>query len=258
MIAVKTRERLRMLDAIRGLALLNMIVYHALWDVVYIIGTDIPWYRSAGAHIWQQCICCTFIFLSGFCQRLGNKPLKRGLTVFIAGAIVTAVTLIFTPEDRVVFGVLTIIGSCMLLMIPIGKALKKCPPALGLCVSLALFVFTKSIDNGYLGFENFHPLILPRVMYANYVTAFFGFPHRDFFSTDYFPLFPWLFLFAAGYFLYGIFEKYDKLDCFNILNFGKKSVLEWLGRHSLIIYMLHQPVLYFSFIGINKLIKHIR
>lgn len=253
MTAIKIKERLRMLDALRGIALINMIVYHALWDVVYIMGIDIPWYHSIWAHIWQQCICCTFIFLSGFCHRLGSKPLKRGLTVFTAGAVVTAVTLVFTPEDRVVFGVLTLIGSCMLLMIPIGKALGKCPPTLGLCVSLALFVLTKNIDYGYLGFAGFHPLLLPRAMYANYVTAFFGFPHSGFYSTDYFPLLPWLFLFAAGYFLYGVFEKHDKLDCFNIFNFGKKSVLEWFGRHSLIIYMLHQPILYFLFICIGKL-----
>ena len=104
------------LDGIRGLALLNMIAYHAVWDLVYLFGFNLQWYHSEGAYIWQQCICYTFIFLSGFCEPLGKKKLKRGVTVFSLGFLIVLATLIAIPQNRVRFGVLTLIGSCMLLI----------------------------------------------------------------------------------------------------------------------------------------------
>ena len=71
------KKRYEKLDDIRGIALLNMIAYHAAWDLVYIYGTDWGWYRSEGAYVWQQGICWTFIFLSGFCWSLGSHVWKR-------------------------------------------------------------------------------------------------------------------------------------------------------------------------------------
>ena len=103
--------RLALLDSLRGLTLISMILYHACWDAVYLLGANWPWYNSRAAYIWQQSICWTFIMLSGFCIPFSSKLLRRGLEVFGAGALVMAVTCILLPEDRVVFGVLTLIGS---------------------------------------------------------------------------------------------------------------------------------------------------
>jgi len=82
-----TAKRYSALDGIRGLALLNMIAYHAVWDLVYLFDFHLQWYQSEGAYIWQQCICWTFIFLSGFCEPLGKEKLKRGITVFSLGLV---------------------------------------------------------------------------------------------------------------------------------------------------------------------------
>ena len=102
------KQRLHALDAIRGITLLSMIAYHAMWDLVYMFGVRADWYRSDAAHLWQQSICWTFILLSGFCHALGRKPWKRGLIVFGASVIVSAVTLIFMPNQRILFGVLNL------------------------------------------------------------------------------------------------------------------------------------------------------
>ena len=77
-----TEKRYAVLDGIRGFALLNMIVYHAVWDFVYVLDFRWQWYRSEAAYIWQQYICWTFIFLSGFCQPLGRKKFKKRHTGF--------------------------------------------------------------------------------------------------------------------------------------------------------------------------------
>ena len=83
-----TATRYYALDGIRGLALLNMITYHAVWDLVYLFDINLQWYQSEGAYIWQQCICWTFIFLSGFCEPLGKKKLKRGIIIFSLGFLI--------------------------------------------------------------------------------------------------------------------------------------------------------------------------
>lgn len=246
-------ERYHFLDSIRGLVLISMILYHACWDFVYIFGKKWNWYFGTGAYIWQQSICWTFILLSGFCWSLGRKPGKRGLIVFLAGAVVSLVTILFMPEDRVVFGVLTLIGSCMLIMVPLQKGFKKIPAGAGLLISGFLFVLTRNVNQGYLGFEGFNMIKLPDNLYKGWFMTFLGFPYPEFYSTDYFPLFPWIFLFAAGYFLY---RGVNEADGKKIMDrYCKKGVepFSFLGKHSLIIYMLHQPVIY----GALTLLDHV-
>ncbi len=236
------KKRYHLLDGIRGLVLVSMILYHASWNLVYIYGLDWDWYRGAWAHLWQQSICWTFILLSGFCWSMGGKHLKRGLLVFGGGALVTVVTLLVMPQNRVVFGVLTFIGSCMLLMIPLHQLLKRIKPEMGITVSMLLFILTGNINDGYLGFGDCNILKLPRVLYCNLFTTYLGFPEPAFFSTDYFPLMPWLFLFVSGYFLYRIFIHKGILQ----KKIFEKNIpfLGFLGKHSLLIYLLHQPLLY--------------
>lgn len=239
------KKRYKKLDGIRGIALLNMIAYHAVWDMVYLYHFQWEWYKSVWGFVWQQGICWTFIFLSGFCLPLGRYPFKRGVTVFLGGAVITAVTLVLMPQNRVIFGVLTLTGSCMLIFAVFdrwyGKRLSKYTAALGLAVSAALFGITRNVNAGYLGFGNLQIAKLPEGLYANLFTTYLGFAEHDFYSTDYFSLFPWLFLFSAGYFLFRCLEGSRFMEC---IREGKAASIEWIGRHSLVIYMLHQPVLY--------------
>ncbi|MGN1195315.1 MAG: heparan-alpha-glucosaminide N-acetyltransferase domain-containing protein [Acutalibacteraceae bacterium] len=238
--AALSDKRLHTLDGLRGFAVINMIFYHAIWDMVYIFGCDWAWYKGTGAHIWQQCICMTFITLSGFCSLLGKQTLKRGLVVFGGGALVTAVTLIAMPEDRVVFGILTFMGTAMIIVAALKKVLNKIPAVVGLIVSLVMFVLSRHISKGYFGLP-FLNVQLPKALYSGYISAFFGFPNEEFFSTDYFALFPWLFLFLFGLFLFRLTK--DKLQDVKALKV-KIPFFGFVGRHSLIIYLLHQPIIY--------------
>ena len=253
--AVQTENRNRryaLIDSVRGITLLSMICYHGIWDLVYIYGLKWSWYKGSAAYIWQQSICWTFIFLSGFCWPLGKKPVKRGLMVLGGSVLVTAVTCLIMPESRVIFGVLSLIGSCMLLMIPLNKLLKKIPSEVGSFFSLLLFVLTRNINRGFLGFEAFNLIKLPGEWYRGMVATYLGFTAPDFFSTDYFSLFPWLFLFTGGYYLCHIFIK---RNLFNISlfqwNFAPFSIP---GRYSFWIYLLHQPVLYLACFCIFQLL----
>lgn len=242
------RQRLHLIDTIRGATLLSMIAYHASWDLVYIAGVNWPWYMSRQAFYWQQGICWTFILVSGFCMIFSRNWLKRGLLVFGGGALVTLVTLLVLPQDRVVFGVLTFLGSAMLLAGAGDAVLQKIPAPAGMIISAALFALSRNVNRGYLGFGSWKTE-LPRAMYRNMLTSFLGFPMSGFFSTDYFSLFPWIFLFLCGSFAgrYILKKGWLKAPCmyYNI------PILSWLGRHSLLIYLVHQPVIYLVFAAVQ-------
>lgn len=233
------KKRSGLLDSIRGCTVIQMVLYHAVWDLVFIFGVDWKWYQGTGAYIWQQCICCTFILLSGFCSAVSRHPVKRGLTVFGIGGAVTLVTALFMPDEIVLFGVLTLIGSCMLLLALLRKPLSHVPPVSGAALSLLLFLFTRHVDMGYLGFFGKELIRLPRFLYASLATAYFGFCPPGFYSTDYFALLPWFFLFLTGFFLYGCIGK----AVFSISWKGIRP-LNFIGRHALEVYVVHQPVIY--------------
>lgn len=234
------RLRYPLLDEIRGLAFLNMACYHAMWDLVFLFGLRADWYYGRPGAVWQFVSCSSFILLSGYCVPLGRHTLRRGLIVFGAGALVTLATWLFMPADLVLFGVLTMLGSVMILTALADPLLRRVPARLGLAVSLLLFLFTYSAKAGYLGFFGLRLIPLPDGLYANLFTTWLGFPHPLFYSTDYFGILPWLFLFLAGYYLHHA----KRPETLGWLRRSFCPPLGWMGRHALILYLLHQPVLY--------------
>ena len=163
------------------------------------------------------------------------------MLVFLCGLLISIVTRTLMPESRVLFGILTLLGSCMLLMLPLETLFKKMNPYLGFLVSFSIFVFIRNINNGFLGFEKWNLIQVPSNLYKNLFTAYIGFPSNNFYSTDYFALLPWFFLFLTGFFLHQIFKKNNWLKSFAP---HVCKPLEWIGKHSLPIYVAHQPIIY--------------
>ena len=245
--------RIAALDILRGVTILSMIAYHTCWDLVYIAGKDWPWYRGTGAFLWQQSICWTFILLAGFCAALGKRTLRRGLTVFACGVIVSLATLLVMPESPIIYGVLTIHGSSMILVALLQRAGLLADVSrramIWLAVSAVFFAVTYPVSMGYLGFFQKCIIPLPRWLYVNPLSSFttyLGFTEPGFISSDYFPLIPWFFLFLCGYFAGVLWKQRVAQPSMN--SAIEKSLpvrcLGFLGRHSLLIYMLHQPIIY--------------
>ena len=235
-------KRLALPDCIRGLTLISMIAYHGIWNLVWLYGMDWQWYRGLPGYIWQQSICWTFLLLSGFCWSMGRQPLRRGLTVFGGGVLVTLVTTFVMPDQQILWGILTCTGSCMLLMIPFDRLGRKIPPQWGAVGSFSLFFLLRNVNEGFLGFERLRFCRLPEWLYRDLLTAWLGFPAPGFRSADYFSLIPWFFLFACGYFLYRLTERKGLTR--KLMDRGALPGVNWLGRHSLPVYLLHQPILY--------------
>lgn len=245
-------NRLRLIDTYRGLTIISMILFHACWDIVYFdLGLTSKFLYGTKAYIWQQSICYSFILLSGFCFSYGKHHLKRGLMSLGGGIIISIVTSIVIPEERDLFGVLWLLGSCMLLMIPLDKVFikNKISYLIGLIISLALFIITRNVNHGYLGFEGYNICRLPNTIYNGYIMTYLGFMDSKFYSSDYFSIIPWIFLFLTGYFIQKLIKDNNRL-----FKLGIKP-LEIIGRHSFIIYMLHQVVLYLVFGLISIIVK---
>lgn len=248
-ISTTARRRFDFLDQLRGLLLLSMILYHFFWDLTWIFLAPLSWFGGWQTDLWQQLTVSLFILLSGFCWKLGKNPFHRGLQVLAMGIVPFLGTLLFLPSSPIYFGILVFLGSAMILMIPIEKTLVNVPPRTGLFLSILLFFCFRTISQGSLDWIIWR-IPLPEGLYQNYFTAYLGLPPATFSSADYFPLLPWFFLFLAGYFLYRLWLLMNR----PVFSFGFDSTkIRWLGRHSLLVYLLHQPFLYSLFWGFKQL-----
>lgn len=246
-------QRFWQIDALRGLALLNMLVYHTMYDWVYIFGHASGWYDiwSTHCHVWQQYICWSFILLSGYSFTLSRRPLKNGLLTAACAVVLTVATAVAMPEEVIWFGVLHLLGCAALLTCLLHPALEKLPPLAGVTGSAVLFALLNQLPQGWLGFEGTHLAALPAAWYKPNL-FWLGLPDLTVFSSsDYFPLLPWVFLYWVGYF----FARWFRARCTAQPGLPPKALrpLCAVGSRTLLIYMLHQPVIYGALLGLHAL-----
>ena len=225
------RRRFDVLDAWRTLAIVLMVAYHFLYDL-YIFGViSADRLFSAPLNVLERFICCSFILLAGASARFSRNNLRHGLVVLGAGLVVEIGAAVAGQTIR--FGVLMLLGSSMVLWHFLGKGLQRFP-GWSVAAGSGVLFFAARWWTGRTAVSV--PWLYP-----------LGFISLGFYSADYFPLLPWFFLFLTGTALGGwcLAHRENRL-----LTVSLPGALTWPGRHSLIIYVLHQPVLY----GISYLI----
>lgn len=235
------RERIHFIDILRGIAILFMIFNHVIFDLRFLFNYD--WARELYSDYakFGYVASVNFILLAGVSSQLTRSNAARGAKLLVIAFFFTVVTLFITPEFPIYFGILHMLAVCMLIYSVIGKYLEKIPKWVGAVTSLIIFALLFNLPNGYLGFEGFFTVELPEFLYDSGSLYMYGFPSDNFAVSDYWPIFPWLFLYFVGTFLGG-FVKENKLP-----KWTKKNIcppLAFLGRHSLIIYIVHQPIIY--------------
>ncbi len=235
-------KRLAWMDELRGLAVWAMILYHIAFNLLYFLELDLPWLsrvmESRSLSVLHTLFVAVFLGLSGICCHFTRRPLYRALRVALAAAAVTVITYILFPEETIWFGVLHCLAVCMLLFWGLGRYLVKIPPVQGLACCLLFFAITFRIPMGYLV-----QLPLLEALYVGGLFTPLGFPDAFFQSLDFVPLLPNIFLFAGGFFL-------GRLP----LPAGKthSAFLAFCGRHSLLFYLIHQPVIFGIFFLISR------
>ncbi len=233
------RGRVWEIDFLRGIAVIAMVLYHFSYDLAYFAHLfDVRFFWSGLGLNIGRVIGGTFIFLAGLSltlsyrrwvssqlprQKLFRRYLGRGVRIFSYGLLITLVTWVLVPEGMIVFGVLHLIGASIVLAYPFLR-FRLPNVALGVgCIAAGLYLSTLRTDQPWLVWLGLRP---------------------DFSTLDYWPVFPWF-----GVILLGVFVG-------NVLYGGEKRAtlgpapevvgvrpLTFLGRHSLPVYLAHQPVL---------------
>ena len=233
------KHRIACLDELRGLLLILMAIYHAQWNLQYLFGHPQQWFIEWPGFLLQTGTSTAFIVLAGVCTHFCRRPYRRAaLLIGIAGGI-TLVTTLFSPGQGILFGIIHLMAACQLLYAVTARFLKKIPPLFGVIFFAFLFLITYHLPERILGIYSLNLYIpLPAAWYQSSVLSVFGFLSPDFFSADYFPILPYVFPFFCGHFLgYWLNRIPDALTSPHCPPLG------WLGRHSLLFYLAHQPLL---------------
>lgn len=225
------KPKYHLIDAFRGIAIINMVLFHFCYDYFTVYRGISDWFEQPFNRIWQQFICFSFLIIAGISFHFSRHNLKRSIKLNLLGLLITLVTYLFMPSQIIIFGILNCIGCCIFIVYFLDKILVKCSPYLGVFLSIILFAFTRYIV--------YADLSLPAMFYQHNLLIPFGFPPYGFFSSDYFPIFPWIFLVLLGYFLFPIIKSHDNISIF----FMKKvPILSNIGTYSIWIYLVHQPL----------------
>lgn len=233
-------RRVWLLDELRGLFIVLMVLYHMFYDLVYIFEVNIPAFHWEITSWIQLFIAGLFVFVSGIASRFSRNNLKRGLQCFGLGMVMTVVTALFMPSQLVVFGILHMLGTCMMLFALIQPLLDKIPPLAGMIFCALFFFLTFNTQLHHWGMAGWS-IALPDQLYSTNFLFFLGFPNDAFWSSDYFPLLPWVFWFLGGNFA-GVFVR-DK-RCPDWFYQPHSRALAFLGRNTIVVYLLHQPIVY--------------
>ena len=224
-------KRIWELDALRGLCVIGMIAVHLLFDLWALFGLlDLS--HAPLFHFLVNWGGVPFVLISGICVTFSSTGAKRGILVFSLGMLCTLVTAgmyLFNFANKsilIYFGVLHCLGACMLLW----QLFKKLPVSALAVAGVVCIV---------LGFY-FKACVRTQTMWL----IPFGLLPQGFASSDYFPLLPNL-----GYFLLGavlgktLYANRRTLFPRVNGNFFMIRFFSFTGRHSLLIYLAHQPIL---------------
>ncbi|MBQ6052500.1 MAG: DUF1624 domain-containing protein [Clostridia bacterium] len=216
---MKKNNRIWEIDFLRGIAFICMVYDHVVFDLNYIFGVNTIQLDFIGDFS-----AIIFMLLCGISTTLSKNCLKRGALVFGAAMLLTAVTfavdMIFDTRLIIVFGILHMLGIAMML----SYLVKKMPNILIAAVSAVLFAL-------YIPFKNIRNM-------GNLLFAF-GIHDAKFYSSDYYPLIPYLGVVFIGIIM-GKLLYSDRKSIFSF-SLGNNPV-SFIGQHSLILYLTHQPI----------------
>ncbi len=237
------KKRYALLDEVRGFLVLCMVVYHGLLSLYQIFSWDVADELFGFFTPVEPYFAGAFILLSGMMCGFSRSNIKRGAACFLIALCVTTITVIgskWLGRIDIYFGILHLLGFSMLFCGIFNFALKRINKWVGLIGSALLYVVFHGVPVGYTDFVGIHDVIPASFNQIKWIFPF-GITSSGFHSADYFPIIPWFFLFLCGYYLYRFHfvEKHKK-----VFEPVRIPPLGFLGRHALLIYVVHQPFIY--------------
>ena len=231
------KSRIVLLDCVRGFTILSMVAFHACYDLAYLQGAPLEWFTSTPIQdIWRASISWVFLLLAGWMTTLSSNNARRAAVYSVAAFAVYAVTTAAGVDTGVSFGIMFCMAACTTVFALCSRSIDRLDSKIGLAVCLALFALTYTVPRGSYDIEGL---------------AWLGLPSPTFASGDYYPLLPYGFMYGAGHFAARLLSE-------TRMSWGDKPYPDWMvkdpcpplsaiGRHSLLIYLLHQPLLLLIF-----------
>jgi uncharacterized membrane protein len=228
------KKRFWEIDFFRGIAIILMIIFHILWNLDHFNYINLDDF-NAELNLFQILIASMFLLIVGVALTINkrkkySKIILQGMKIIGYGMIVSIVTFFVFEDFFVRFGILHLIGLGVIIVYPFTKLNKY--------YSLFFGVSTIIIGN-----------LITRIEFTNNYFLFLGLKKASMLSVDYYPLLPWLGVIFIGVFLgklaYKNYKRNFKIwECEGNTGF---LLVGFLGRHSLVIYLLHQVVLFGGF-----------
>jgi len=232
-------ERFWEIDVLRGIAILMMITYHVIFDLNYFgfTSTDL---NSLPVLLFLYPVGTLFLLLVGISLTLSYSRVKqtltrnqlwikyfnRGSSIFGLGLLITLVTWVYPHNGFIVFGVLHCIGLSILLAYPFIRSRLSALLVGVICIGIGVVLrISVTVDFPWL--------------------LWLGFVPTQFYTLDYFPLLPWVGVVLVGIFL-GNSLYQNNIRSFRLKDYSQFIITRlfcFLGRHSLIIYLLHQLII---------------
>jgi uncharacterized membrane protein len=230
--SAKGKRRIEAIDLARGLALVAMAIYHFAWDLEFFGYAEPGMTTSGGWRLFARSIASSFLFLVGFSLFLAHAKgvrwpsfLRRLGMVAAAALAISLATWYAVPQGFIFFGILHHIALASL----IGLAFLRLP-ALALLLLAVLVV----IAPAYLRSAFFdHPALWWAGLSADIPR-----------SNDYVPIFPFFAAVLGGIAVARLMSRGGALARLSQVAMPDWTApLQFAGRHSLAVYLLHQPLL---------------
>lgn len=217
---IEGSKRIWELDFLKGIIIIIMVWFHIVFDLKEYYNYNVS-YTSGLLFYVSRVAVILFMLLPGINCSISNNNLRRGVKLIAIAIFLTVATTLAGPDYSIKFGILHLIGSSIILY----EVIKKLKTYLILFLSVAIIWLGNIVSSMSTTSNYFFPL---------------GIMNKDFYSADYYPLIPWFGIFLIGIVIGRVF--YSNKQGYMKLNYHN-SLINRIGRRSLIIYLVHQPII---------------
>ncbi|WP_245579124.1 heparan-alpha-glucosaminide N-acetyltransferase [Atopobium fossor] len=226
-------------DAVRGIAVISMVAFHLCYDLATFTNVSLPWFSGVLEIIWRNSISWTFLFIAGCMSCYSRSNIKRSFKLLTLAATIFVLTSIVAVDTPINFGIIFCLGASSLVVGTLQQYKIKISGVKVSALLILMFLALLHLNDGYLELMG----ISYKLPYALYSTPYFswlGLPGPGFTSGDYYPVLPYTLMFLAGWSFCSSWKEAGISDQF--VNVSCKP-LEFIGKHALLVYILHQPLL---------------
>lgn len=226
-------------DVARGAAVLSMVLFHLCYDLVAIGGVGVGWFAPPLIDVWRASISWTFLFIAGCMCAHSRSNLRRALQYGVVAALIWVATSIAAVDVPISFGIIYCMATCTAAAWALGRVRALPTGPVAAAVLFVAFLALLDLREGTVGIGALR-LELPDALYGTPWLSWLGLPGPGFSSGDYYPLLPYLLLYLAGA---AMGSWWRGRGYPGWARDARVEPLSWLGRHALVVYVAHQPLL---------------